>query len=190
MTSGTGKTLTPWLGVLAVAAERNAKSVLVLVDRPKQITVPHWRRTIRGAGAAGVRVLVCTPDELPHLLAVGRSRWTFDLVVADEAHLYRNSDTARVRRFRAVTRFRTAHAKAPFILYLTATPGNHPAEMTYLAPLLVQVHHEAPARWADFGGRLLEAGLPLAKSYGSWTWNEQAKADPSMQAPACAIVRS
>lgn len=187
---GTGKTLTAWLGILAVAAQRKVGTVLVLVDRPKQITVPHWRRTIRGAGTADLRVLVCTPDELPHLLDAGRSRWCFDLVVADEAHLYRNLDTARVRRFRTVTRFSTPHGKAPFVLYLTATPGNHPAEMTYLAPLLAQVHGEPPSRWADFGGRLLEAGLPLAKSYGSWTWNDRARAEPAVQADATATMRS
>ena len=187
---GTGKTLTAWLGILAVARRRNARTVLVLVDRPKQITVPHWRRTIRSAGTADLRVLVCTPDELPHLVAAGRSRWSFDLVVADEAHLYRNLDTARVRRFRTVTRFKTPHGKAPFVLYLTATPGNHPAEMTYLAPLLAQVHGEPVTRWTDFGGRLLAAGLPLAKNYGSWTWNDDARSDPSVQAEATSTVRS
>jgi hypothetical protein len=187
---GTGKTLTAWLGILAVAQQRGVRNVLVLVDRPKQITVPHWRRTIRGAGTAELGVLICTPDELPHLLAAGRSRWTFDLVVADEAHLYRNPDTARVRRFRTVTRFRTPHGKAPFVLHLTATPGNHPAEMTYLAPLLAQLHGEPVTRWADFGGRLREAGLPLAKSFGSWTWDDAARADASTQAEATSTMRS
>lgn len=146
--TGNGKTLTTWLGVLAVARHRRARTVLVLVDRPKAITIPHWRRTITAAGDGELRILICSPDDLPHLIARnGRPRWAFDIVIADEAHLYRNVDTARVQRFRKVTRFAADHADAPFIIFTTATPGNHPTEMTYLAPLLAQVHGEPVTVW-------------------------------------------
>jgi len=186
---GTGKTLTAWLGALAVASVRGAKNVLVLVDRPKQITIPHWRRTITAAGTQGLRVLICSPDELPHLLVRGRPRWPMDLIIADESQLYRNVETQRVQRFRRVSRFTDSHHKAPFVIYLTATPANHPAEMTYLAPLLAQVHDEPVQRWADFGGRLLEAGLPLAKAYGKWMWDADAAANPAAQTTATATLR-
>ncbi|WP_090476112.1 DEAD/DEAH box helicase [Nakamurella panacisegetis] len=186
---GTGKTLTAWLGLLAVARERGARNVLVLVDRPKQITIPHWRRTILAAGTDGLRVLICSPDELGRLLVRGRPRWTMDIVIADESHLYRNVETQRVQRFRRVTRFTDPHHKAPFVIHLTATPANHPAELTYLAPLLAQVHGEPVARWTDFGNRLLEAELPLARAYGKWTWNDRAGADGGIRAQGSATVR-
>lgn len=185
---GTGKTLTAWLGLLAVARKRGAANVLVLVDRPKQITIPHWRRTVLAAGTDGLRVLICSPDELGRLLVRGRPRWPMDIVVADESHLYRNPETQRVQRFRRVTRFNEAHHKAPFVIHLTATPANHPAELTYLAPLFAQVHDEPVARWSDLGGRLVEAGIPLARSYGRWTWSPTA--GPAEQAESTARVRA
>ena len=189
--TGNGKTLTAWLGVLAVAQHRRARSVLVLVDRPKAITIPHWRRTITAAGDGELRILICSPDDLPHLIARnGRPRWAFDILVADEAHLYRNADTARVQRFRKVSRFAADHADAPFIIFTTATPGNHPAEMTYLSPLLAQIHREPVTVWDDFGARLAAAGMPVTRgSYGKWVWNERAAENPAMQAAATRHVR-
>ena len=184
---GTGKTLTAWLGLLAVARERDAKNVLVLVDRPKQITIPHWRRTVLAAGTHGLRVLICSPDELGRLLVRGRPRWPMDIVVADESHLYRNVETQRVQRFRRVTRFADPHHKAPFVIHLTATPANHPAELTYLAPLLAQVHHEPVTQWSDFGGRLVQEKIPLTRTYGRWTWSPDA--GQAEQVDATARVR-
>ena len=165
--------------------------MLVLVDRPKAITIPHWRRTITAAGDGELRILICSPDDLPHLIARnGRPRWAFDILVADEAHLYRNADTARVQRFRKVSRFAADHADAPFIIFTTATPGNHPAEMTYLAPLLAQIHREPVTVWDDFGARLAAAGMPVTRgSYGKWVWNERAAENPAMQAAATRHVR-
>lgn len=187
---GTGKSLTAWLGALAVARDRGAKNVLVLVDRPKQVTIAHWRRTILGAGEHDLRVLICSPDELAHLLVRGRPRWPMDLVIADECHLYRNVETQRVRRFRQITRFKDAHDRAPFVIYLTATPANHPAELTYLAPLLAQVHDEPTQRWENFGARLAEADLPVSRVYGRWGWDEKAGASPALQSAATTRIRA
>ena len=189
--TGNGKTLTTWLAVLAVAKHRRARTVLVLVDRPKAITIPHWRRTITAAGDGGLRILICSPDDLPHLIARnGRPRWAFDILIADEAHLYRNADTARVQRFRKISRHSAEHPDAPFIIFTTATPGNHPSEMAYLAPLLAQLHSEPVTAWDHFGARLAAAGIPVTRgSYGKWVWDERAAENPSMQAAAIGHVR-
>ncbi|WP_205843975.1 DEAD/DEAH box helicase family protein [Nakamurella deserti] len=188
--TGVGKTVTAFLALKEIAAARTLTRLLILVDRPKQITVPHWRRTVTALGPGDLDILIASPDELPHLLDGTTPRWTWDLLAVDEAQLYRNPDTARVRRYRAVSRFRSPHAKAPFTLWMTATPGNHPAELTYLAPLLAQVHGEPTTRWTDFGGRLLEAGLPIRKGpYGTWTWDGAAADDTAAQQDATRTVR-
>ncbi len=189
--TGVGKTITAFLALTEIAAARRVTRVLILVDRPKQITIPHWRRTITAIGPGDLDILIASPDELPHLLDGAKARWTWDLLVVDEAQLYRNADTARVKRFRTVSRFATPHAKAPFTLWMTATPGNHPAELTYLAPLLAQVHAEPATRWRDFGGRLLASGLPIRRGpYGAWTWDGPAADDTAVQQAATATVRN
>ncbi len=188
--TGVGKTATAFLALREIAAARGLTRLLVLVDRPRPVTVAHWRHTITALDPGDLDILIASPDELPHLMDGRRPRWTWDLLAVDEAQLYRNPDTARVRRFRAVSRFATPHAKAPFTLLMTATPGNHPAELTYLAPLLAQVHGEPTTRWTDLGTRLQEAGLPLTRGrYGAWTWDDSAADDPGAQRAASATVR-
>lgn len=189
--TGVGKTITAYLALREIARQRDLRRLLILVDRPKEITIPHWRRTITALGDGGLDILIASPDELPHLMNRSRPTWTWDLLAVDEAQLYRNVDTARVRRFRAVSRFAAPHATAPFTLMMTATPGNHPAEMTYLAPLLAQVHGEPVAAWTDFGSRLLAAGIPIVKGpYGKWRWDDDTAADPGRQQVATGRVRS
>ncbi|MEO5833403.1 MAG: DEAD/DEAH box helicase family protein, partial [Nakamurella sp.] len=180
--TGVGKTITAFLALREIARHRGLHRLLILVDRPKEITIPHWRRTITALGDGGLDILIASPDELPHLMKAGRPKWTWDLLAVDEAQLYRNADTARVKRFRAVSRFAAPHATAPFTLMMTATPAQHPAELTYLAPLLAQVHGEPTAAWTDFGPRLLAAGLPLRKGpYGKWMWAEHVATNPAGQ---------
>lgn len=203
---GTGKTITLWLAALEIAARKVAArkvaalkiaarggtvNILVLVDRPAAITIPHWRNTIASIGDGGHRVLISSPDQLPKLLSRNGRPWArWDIVIADECHLYRHTSTRRTQVFQRVARFSDAHAKAPFVMLASATPAQHPAELTYLAPVLAQLGGEEPAQWTDFGGRLAAAGLPIVrKPYGKWGWDESASADPSMQQAATARVR-
>ncbi len=188
---GTGKTITMWLAALEIAARRAAGKILVLVDRPAAITIPHWRNTIAAIGDGGHRVLISSPDQLPKLLSRNGRPWArWDIVIADECHLYRHTTARRTQVFRRVARFTDPHAGAPFVMLASATPGQHPAELTYLAPVLAQLRRENSTQWSDFGGRLAAAGLPIVKnSYGTWGWNETAGDDPLMQQSATARVR-
>lgn len=188
---GTGKTITLWLGALAVAARTGASRILVLVDRPAAITIPHWRNTIAGLGDGGHRVLISSPDQLPKLLARNGRPWArWDIVIADECHLYRHRGTRRTEVFRRVARFDDPPARAPFLLLASATPGQHPAELTYLAPVVAQLRGEKTADWADFGARLAQIGLPIVKNaFGKWGWDQRAVDDPMMQQEATEQVR-
>jgi hypothetical protein len=188
---GTGKTITLWLAALDIAAQRGAGKILVLVDRPAAITIPHWRNTIAAIGDGGHRVLVSSPDQLPKLLARNGRPWArWDIVIADECHLYRHTSARRTQVFRRVARFTDPHDGAPFVMLASATPAQHPAELTYLAPVLGQLRGQNTAQWADFGGRLADEGLPIAKNtYGKWGWDENAGAEPSVQQAATAQVR-
>ena len=208
---GTGKTITLWLAALEIAAlditaldiaaldiaapdiaaRRGPSEILVLVDRPAAITIPHWRNTIAAIGDGGHRILISSPDQLPKLLSRNGRPWArWDIVIADECHLYRHTTARRTQVFRRVARFTDPHAGAPFVMLASATPAQHPAELTYLAPVLAQLRGETTARWTDFGGRLADAGLPLIRNtFGKWVWDEAAEADSSRQQTATAQVR-
>jgi hypothetical protein len=186
---GTGKTITLWLGALAAA--RGVSRILVVVDRPAAITIPHWRNTIAAIGDGGHRVLISSPDQLPKLLSRnGRPAVRWDIVIADECHLYRHIGTRRTEVFRRLARFNDPHPGAPFVIAASATPAQHPAELTYLAPVIAQLRGEATAQWVDFGGKLANAGLPIVEgNYGTWVWNEKAAADPQLQQESIEDVR-
>ena len=193
---GTGKTITLWLGALAIADRICARRadpcrILVLVDRPAAITIPHWRNTIAAVGDGGHRILISSPDQLPKLLSRNGRPWArWDIVIADECHLYRNTSTRRTEVFQRVARFDDPPGKAPFLLLASATPGQHPAELTYLGPVVAQLRGERPTEWSDFGDRLAGVGLPIVKgTFGKWGWNERAAADPLMQQEATEQVR-
>ena len=187
--AGLGKTLIAVMSAKTIAEERGETNILVLVDRPAQITIPHWRYSIASVGDGGFRWLIMSPDQLKKLIARnGRPKYTFGVVIADEAQLYSN-DTQRTAAFEKVARFSNAHEQAPFVLSVTATPGHTPADQRYLAPLFAQLHSEPSEYWSDLGARLVESGLPLDKSYGKWTWSAEAKESPTLQSRALETVR-
>ncbi|WP_083576895.1 DEAD/DEAH box helicase family protein [Rhodococcus maanshanensis] len=186
---GLGKTLSAIAGAKAVAQQRGGTTILVTVDRPTSITIPHWRASIAAVGDGGYRWLIISPDQLKKLIARnGRPRYRFDVVVNDEAHNFRH-DSQRTDYQRRVTRHLDPPEKAPFVISLTATLGHHPGEWRYLSSLLAQVHREPPQRWDELGARLVELGVPLERYMGRWQWTAEAKASGRIQADAVARVR-
>ena len=147
---GLGKTIETWKAVLHSDAET------VLVVCPLAV-VAHWRRTIRWMGDAGKRVVVINYDRLKKLFDVpaqlvektrrkrkGRKVRTqkgiarygevyeFDLVIWDESHKLRNVESARSKLAARID------AEADFRIWLSATAGQNPLELAYLAPLLAE----------------------------------------------------
>ena len=189
---GTGKTITLWLGALAIADRICARRadpcrILVLVDRPAAITIPHWRNTI----AADRRRR--PPDS--DLLA----RPTAEAVVPQRPSVgaLGHRDRRRVSplpatpalvepRFSSGSRGSTTHRpRHRSCCWRAPRLAQHPAELTYLGPVVAQLRGERPAEWSDFGDRLAGVGLPIVKgTFGKWGWNERAAADPLMQQEA------
>ncbi|TQF74581.1 DEAD/DEAH box helicase [Rhodococcus spelaei] len=186
---GLGKTLTAVAAAKEVAEQRGGSAILVTVDRPTSITIPHWRASIAAVGDGGFRWLIISPDQLKKLIARnGRPKFRFDVVINDEAHLFRH-DSQRTDYQRRVVRHLDPPDKAPFVISMTATLGHHPGEWRYLSSLLAQVHDEPPGRWDDLGARLSESGVPLERRLGRWQWTAEAKSSARSQADAVARVR-
>ncbi|MEQ1567335.1 MAG: DEAD/DEAH box helicase family protein [Myxococcota bacterium] len=172
---GLGKTLTAWEAVRALP---RVSSVLIVCPLA---VVPHWRRTLTAQGDGGLDVVVINYDRLGKLfeidaaarkkvkskkgLARAASAPTFDVVIWDESHRRKNPTAAR-SKFGA-----KIDAEAGFVLWLSATAGQNPLELSYLAPLLSE---RTGARASDL--RAFEAwcaaqGLGVARgTFGRWDW--------------------
>lgn len=196
---GTGKTFVALLAAKEIARTRGARTVLITVDRPARITIPTWRAAIAalakyglgddGLGDDGLRWVIMSSDGLGKLMSRnGRPSHAFDLIIADEAHLFRH-DTKRTAYMRRLSRATSAADKAPFVLWLTATPGHHPGEWGYLGSLFAQVHGDAPGDWADVGKALAARGHPLVRAFGKWVLSPEAKESPALAEKFIAQVR-
>ena len=123
--AGLGKTLIAVMSAKTIAEERGETNILVLVDRPAQITIPHWRYSIASVGDGGFRWLIMSPDQLKKLIARnGRPKYTFGVVIADEAQLYSN-DTQRTAAFEKVARFSNAHEPSAVRPVRDGNTGTH-----------------------------------------------------------------
>lgn len=183
--TGTGKTIVSVHAALHAAASRGSSAnILVIANRPAALCIPDFRRTIQAVGDGGHRWLVTTVDRVHSADALG-VEW--DVVIVDEAHGFRATDTRRSKALRSVTKARNA-TKAPFVLNMTATPAHNPTELTYLAPLLAQHHREKPADWvADhFADALARHGFHLPKGRYGRQWSE----DPAERAADVTLLRS
>jgi hypothetical protein len=165
---GVGKTGTAILAARLIAEQRDVRSVLVVADRPAAITIPHWARSIAGFGDGGLRWCVTTWDRLAKV-----ARLSFDLVIADEAHMVRHTTTQRWKHWKAVSG--AGRVKdAPYVLACTATPAHTPLELPYLAPEFAVRHREGIREWTDLPKRLTAHGFHVERGRYGWQWTEDA----------------
>lgn len=171
---GLGKTITAWRAVLDTPARR------VLVVCPLSV-VAHWRRTIEAMGDGGKDVVVLNYDRLGKLFEVSpearkriRSKKglaragaapELDVIVWDESHRCKNPTAARSKLAAKL------NARAGFCLWLSATAGQNPLELSYLAPLLASVTGARASDLKDFEQWCIDQGLGVTRgAYGKWQW--------------------
>jgi hypothetical protein len=180
---GLGKTIETWKAILHSEADT------VLVVCPLAV-IAHWRRTIRWMGDGGKRVVVINYDRLKKLFEVpaqiagkttrmrkGRKVRTqkgiakfgdvyeFDLVVWDESHRLRNIASARAKLSARID------AEADFRIWLSATAGQNPLELAYLAPLLAESTGAKVRDLADYEKWCQSQGIGVMRgAFGKWTW--------------------
>lgn len=184
---GLGKTITAWKAILEIP-----KVDTVLVVCPLAV-VAHWRRTIEAIGDGGLDIVLLNYDRLGKLfdvkpearrkirskkgLARAGTAPQFDVIVWDESHRCKNPTSARSKLAAKLV------ANAGFSMWLSATAGQNPLELSYLAPLLASVTGSRAADLKDFEGWCQEQGLGLSRGdFGKWEW----RGDPK----DCAKVRA
>lgn len=180
--TGLGKTLSAWLAIAAMPEDE------VLVICPKG-AIPQWRRTMALSGLTPKRVTLMNFERTKSLLAPpagskkrstraknnelakhGTPKRIWPIVVIDEAHRIRNPNAQQGLVCRQMA------AAANFTIYMSATAGQSPHELSYLGPLLARAAG-APSEDLD-GFRALMKRLKIGKAKGrwkNWSWepNEQ-----------------
>jgi hypothetical protein len=172
---GLGKTITAWASVLAMPSARS-----VLIVCPLAV-VAHWRRTVQAMGDGGRRIVILNYERLGKLfevspearrkirskkgLARAGSAEAFDVIIWDESHRCKNPAAARSKLAAKL------NARAGLVLWLSATAGQNPLELSYLAPLLASVTGSRAADLKDFEQWCLTQGLGVTRgAYGKWAW--------------------
>lgn len=200
---GLGKTITTWKAVLELAEVET-----ILIVCPLAV-VAHWRRTIESMGDGGKDIVLLNYDRLGKLfevapearkkirskkgLARAGSAPELDLIVWDESHRCKNPTAARSKLAAKLV------ANAGFCLWLSATAGQNPLELSYLAPLLASVTGSRAADLKDFEAWCQQQGLGLTRGgFGKWEWRGDADDcakvrallfDPHLGAPAAGLRR-
>jgi hypothetical protein len=177
---GLGKTISAWEAIRRAFPSSDTDETSVLVVAPLAV-LAHWRRTIEALGDVGRDVVVMNYERLGKLFEVSpEARRTikskkglarkgsakdFDVIVWDESHKCKNPTSARSKLAAKLT------SKATFCLWLSATAGQNPLELSYLAPLLASVTGRRAADLKDFEAWCKEEGLGLSRgAYGKWEW--------------------
>ena len=194
---GLGKTMATWASVMAM---RDAETVLVVCPLA---VVAHWRRTIAWMGDMGKRIVVINYDRLKKLfdvdaaaaarMAARRKKKTrrvrtqkgvarygdayeFDVIVWDESHRMKNPDTARTALARRLS------AEAEFELWLSATAGQNPLELSYLSALLAHRTGTRASAMKDYVEWCKDQGIGVTKgAYGKAAWRGQSKDEKERQ---------
>lgn len=180
--TGLGKTLSVWRAVAAMPEPE------VLIVGPKG-AMPQWRRTIRLSGCDAKAVTLINYERTKSLLLpppvslkrstraknnelarLGTPKRTWPIVVFDESHRLRNPNSQQSMACR-----RIADA-ARFTIFMSATAGQSPHELSYLGRLL---GHAAGGETGTLDGfRTLMKRLKIGRAKGrwkNWTWEANAR---------------
>lgn len=177
---GVGKTMSAWEFALA---QKSLSSVLVITTAG---ALAHWRHTILHAGwRPDQRIMIINYDRLGKLFEVeelsssrrkGKRKRiakegiapTYDLVLVDESHKGKNPTSARGMMMRKIT------DQAKFPLWMSATAGQNPVEMIYLARLLARATKSrvSASDLDSFLAWCQKQGLAIRKgAYGAIEWD-------------------
>lgn len=188
--TGLGKTISSAFGIYGAMKMKKQRRANILVICPKSV-IEHWGNTFKALGiATNMRICVINYEQSKNLLKAPASakqakksktknrqtmtkgtpvvKW--DYIVADESQKLKNWETAQVARaFGNIARYQEA-TDWPFVIWSSATIGQTPLELRYLAPILYQVTKTSNrVTWKSW----LEAQgfhINVAKKSGKISW--------------------
>lgn len=179
---GVGKTITTWDAARKI---KTAKKILIVCPRD---VIPHWRKVIfRMGGYQGKEIITINFARLDRLFTVpkktqsGKKRkkkvkskkalaragkpMKFDLVIIDESHRCKNPTAARSKMCAKLV------AEAKFTMWLSATAGQNPLELSYLAPLMADVTGDRVSELKEWEKWCQKQGIQISRgAFGKWEW--------------------
>jgi SNF2 family DNA or RNA helicase len=184
--TGLGKTIATWLAILGIS-ELEKKGLKVLITGPLN-SLETWRETILWMGNKAaqapqpIEVTLVNYEKLRNLFnedekkartLKGIARYAeaegHDIIVFDESHYLKNPTSARSKLARKL------EESAKFTLWLSATAGQNPLELSYLSNLLGYITNcKGKTVEKDYELWCQAQGINVKKGkFGKWIWNEE-----------------
>jgi SNF2 family DNA or RNA helicase len=175
--------------IATLKGHTNSNPAKLLIICPKAV-IPHWRNTISKSGVNNLRIMVINYDKSKNLLTVpetastaktiktknrrianfGESVFKWDIIIADESHKMKNFEKSqRAKSFSNIAEYDKPYPAAPFIIWATATIGQNPVEVGYLAPLIGQMS-KTKLGLKNFGDWLIRNGFNVKKGKVGHNW--------------------
>ena len=170
--TGLGKTLSAWLAIAAMPEQE------VLIICPKG-AIPQWRRTMARSAGPTKHVTLLNFEKTKSLMLPpqdskkrstraknnerakhGVPKRTWPIVLIDESHRIRNPSAQQSLVCRQLA------ATAKFTMYLSATAGQSPHELSYLGRLLTYAMGGESGSLDEF--RALMKQLRIGRARGRW----------------------
>lgn len=176
---GLGKTIT------SILALRDKKFERILIVTTLA-AVPHWRKTLLNFYLPGKEIIVINYDRLQKLFELDEAEKTksktkraknkkvaskgvaqeFDFIIFDESHKLKNNTSMRSKLALKLVE------KDEFTLWLSATAGQNPLELSYLAPLLAKITKQSAKTMKDFELWCKSMNLGVSRGdFGKWIWD-------------------
>lgn len=184
--TGLGKTISTWMSILGIS-ELEKKGLKVLIVGPLN-ALDTWRETILWMGNKSsqapqpIEVTLVNYERLRNLFSEddkkaktlkGIARFAeaenHDIIVFDESHYLKNPTSARSKLARKL------EEASRFTIWLSATAGQNPLELSYLSNMLGHITNcKGKTVEKDYELWCQAQGINVKKGkFGKWMWNEE-----------------